>query len=110
MFPHIPVKRKEDEQLGAKFEAARTCVHCKTLRSEHVQQKCLFDSTNFSPMTQEEWVAFELSQRQRIGGFRTHQVTGMDIANMRAVQKLEFDQLDEQERSIVVMGDEEPKK
>ena len=78
----------KDEQNGAKMEAARTCVHCKTPRSAHQQRKCLFDSTDFKPMTLEEWVAFELSQRTR--GFMTYEAPGMAIANMRAVQKLEF--------------------
>ena len=78
----------KDEQNGAKMEAARTCVHCKTPRSAHQQLKCLFDSTDFKPMTLEEWVAFELSQRTR--GFMTYESPGIAIANVRAVQKLEL--------------------
>lgn len=79
----------KEEELGAKMEAARTCVHCKTPRSAHQQLKCLFDSTEFKPMTLEEWTAFQLEQRSRVG-FRTFEAPGIAIANVRAVQKLEL--------------------
>jgi hypothetical protein len=101
------IRLKEEQQLGAKMEALRTCVHCKTSRSQHQQLKCLFDSTSFTPMTLEQWTAFQLEQRSRVG-FRTVETQGMAIANTRALQKLEISNVEF--IVSVEMADEEPKK
>lgn len=35
------------------------CVHCRMMAAKHVDGACLFDSTQWTPMTEEQLIAYE---------------------------------------------------
>jgi hypothetical protein len=64
------------------------CGNCEELKDQHVAGKCLFEATDFRPMTDEEMRTYFLSPKG--GGWKSYQTTGIGIGNTRSVNKIRF--------------------
>jgi hypothetical protein len=50
---------------------ALICRHCRKTLAKHVGRKCLFDSSTWDPMTDEEWHAWRKDEHESFNALFT---------------------------------------
>ena len=61
------------------------CRHCKRTANEHEEDKCLFESTSFDPMSYAEFSEWADSFAPMF-----QEVPGIGIGNVAAIKKIQF--------------------
>jgi len=63
------------------------CRHCKRTQDEHEEDKCLFESTTWDPMTHAE---FSEWADRFWPGLTSYELPAIGIGNLAAIKKIQF--------------------